>query len=181
LGTVRAPRRAWSVTNDSALYIVSELVLYASASAKGKPRPVKQTLGLDRAVAFGHCSCTMLHSTSVLLAARGLKLFEVARKLPNYGYGQRFTRKTWIRNGHGDDSFWMLTRIIARKEGTRLKAYGRFTWRGVTEEKEREIRGAHKREWKLFAPNAASSPPTGLEGPNDRTRHNRTETPGSSR
>jgi hypothetical protein len=99
----------------------------------------------------------MLRQGIALLSPHGRKLFEVARTQPNYGYGQRYTRKTWIRNGHGNDSFWTLTRIVARKQGTRLKAYGRFTWRGITEEKEREIRGAHKREWTLFSPATAGT------------------------
>lgn len=101
-----------------------------------------------------------------LLSPHGKKLFDVARTQLNYGYGQRYTRKMWIRNGHGEDSFWTLTRIIVRKQGARLKAYGRFTWRGVTDEKEREIRGAHKREWTLFSPRGA-----GLDAVDARPRN----------
>ena len=91
-----------------------------------------------------------MHPTGVTraAAAAGRNLFQVAQRLPLYGLQQAFGRKMWRRNGHGDDTYWKLTRVVARKQGSRLKAYGVLTWHGQTDPKEREIRGSHKREWR---------------------------------
>jgi len=76
-------------------------------------------------------------------------LFDKCFELPNYGVGELFTRSLWKRPG----CFWKLTRlVITRQEPNcrRGKAWGIFSWLGQSEEKERPIRGATKREWHTY-------------------------------
>lgn len=75
--------------------------------------------------------------------------FQVVRTLPAYGIGSRLFRRTWERNNY-EETYWTVTRLQTSPNGKRVKAYGRLTWRGVEEPREREIRCAFKREWKAY-------------------------------
>lgn len=71
---------------------------------------------------------------------------EVGSYLPNGGVGMKFTRVMWIRNGY-KDSYWTITKILEKNKG-RLRYYGRLTWKGKEDPRERPVRTGQKRGWR---------------------------------
>lgn len=79
---------------------------------------------------------------------RRKNLAEVASYLPERGLGAKFTRLMWIRNGY-ENSFWTVTCIKEKNKG-RLGYYGKLTWKGVQEGRERPVQTAQKRGWRFI-------------------------------
>jgi len=64
------------------------------------------------------------------------------------GFGLKFYRKLW--NRYPEPCYWTITRFKPSQHGHRPRAWGIFTWRGVSEDRPRKIPGSHKREWRFF-------------------------------
>lgn len=75
---------------------------------------------------------------------------QIAATFKSWGVGQRVTRENW---SHYADCYWTLHRVMPRARKTGAvdggKAYGTFTWRGVTDPRIKLIRGAQKPVWKI--------------------------------
>lgn len=86
--------------------------------------------------------------------------------LPDRGVGMKFTRLLWLRNGY-ESSYWTITRVEEKNKG-KLRYYGRKTWKGVEDPRERPVQTGQKRGWRYI-----------LEG-DQRTLNNKTkDTPSS--
>eukprot|EP00882_Tetradesmus_deserticola_P026996 GHRQ01029827.1.p2 GENE.GHRQ01029827.1~~GHRQ01029827.1.p2 ORF type:complete len:131 (+),score=42.02 GHRQ01029827.1:908-1300(+) len=82
----------------------------------------------------------------LLLKPANRNLLDVVSHLPKLGVGSKVTRKSWEQYG---DSYWEVVAVKPRAEdGSAGKVYGLLTWRGVSEEKPRLIRGRAKRLWR---------------------------------
>lgn len=77
---------------------------------------------------------------------RPKNLLEVASYLPERGLGAKFTRLMWIRNGY-KYSYWTISKVLEKSKG-RLRYYGRLTWKGVEDPRERPVRTWQKRGWR---------------------------------
>lgn len=96
-----------------------------------------------------YCSATEAKEAATPVKQENLKnISEVARELPNGGVGQKFTRLLWIRNGY-ENSYWTVSKVVEKNKG-RLRYYGRKTWKGVEEDRERPVITGQKRGWTLF-------------------------------
>lgn len=74
-------------------------------------------------------------------------IFQVLCPQRNYGVGLRVTRGIWKR--FEEPSFWEVTRIRPSPDLKHGKVYGRFTFRGKTDMKEKRINGPLKRDWEV--------------------------------
>lgn len=79
---------------------------------------------------------------------RPKNIAEVGSYLPDGGVGMKFTRILWLRNGY-DESYWTITKILKKNKG-RLRYYGRLTWKGVEDPRERPVRTGQKRGWRYI-------------------------------
>mmetsp|Transcript_657 Transcript_657/g.1728 ORF Transcript_657/g.1728 Transcript_657/m.1728 type:complete len:102 (+) Transcript_657:107-412(+) len=83
------------------------------------------------------------------LHSAGSNLFQLAFAMENFGVGVRFKRNTW----RGNDCFWTITKMqrISQKPGDyRGVAYGKKTWKGIQDDREREITRAERRGWRYI-------------------------------
>ena len=86
---------------------------------------------------------------------RNANLYELAKTLPQYGIGRKFTKTNWERGGTKSESqfpptFWTLTKILPKANGrTGFGAYGILTWKGRRRATEEKIGGTHKTVWKI--------------------------------
>ena len=82
-------------------------------------------------------------------------VYELAKTLPQYGIGRKFTKTNWERGGTKSESqfpptFWTLTKILPKANGrTGFGAYGILTWKGRRRATEEKIGGTHKTVWKI--------------------------------
>jgi hypothetical protein len=94
--------------------------------------------------------CSLLHVTPPRPGSKNF--FELATQLPHTGVGAKFSRNSW----GASDSFWQVTRVRLKVDPEKFaesqhgKAWGTLTWRGVTDGKERQLRGVYKRLWKQW-------------------------------
>lgn len=73
---------------------------------------------------------------------------EVGSYLPERGLGAKFTRLLWIRNGY-ENSYWTITKIEEKNKG-RIRYYGKRTWKGVEDPRERPVLTGQKRGWRFI-------------------------------
>ena len=85
-------------------------------------------------------------------------VYELAKTLPQYGIGRKFTKTNWERKGTTKSeksqkfppTFWTLTKILPKANGrTGHGAYGILTWKGRRRATEEKIGGTHKTVWKI--------------------------------
>ena len=85
-------------------------------------------------------------------------MYELAKTLPQYGIGRKFTKTNWERKGTTKSeksqkfppTFWTLTKILPKANGrTGHGAYGILTWKGRRRATEEKIGGTHKTVWKI--------------------------------
>ncbi len=82
-------------------------------------------------------------------------VYELAKTLPQYGIGRKFTKTNWERGTKSGESqfpptFWTLTKILPKANGrTGFGAYGILTWKGRRRATEEKIGGTHKTVWKI--------------------------------
>ena len=85
-------------------------------------------------------------------------VYELAKTLPQYGIGRKFTKTNWERKGTTKSeksqkfppTFWTLTKILPKANGrTGFGAYGILTWKGRRRATEEKIGGTHKTVWKI--------------------------------
>ena len=82
-------------------------------------------------------------------------VYELAKTLPQYGIGRKFTKTNWERGTKSGESqfpptFWTLTKILPKANGrTGHGAYGILTWKGRRRATEEKIGGTHKTVWKI--------------------------------
>jgi len=84
--------------------------------------------------------------------------FDLAFKFSDYGIGKQFRRSIW----ENPNNYWTVTRVKITNltnNCKRGKAWGLLTWRGVTEERERQINGLLKRQWRFAKPDPNYIPP----------------------
>eukprot|EP01113_Clastostelium_recurvatum_P031924 TRINITY_DN4039_c0_g1_i1.p1 TRINITY_DN4039_c0_g1~~TRINITY_DN4039_c0_g1_i1.p1 ORF type:complete len:143 (-),score=20.37 TRINITY_DN4039_c0_g1_i1:42-449(-) len=108
----------------------------------------------------------------------GKNLFDLMFKERNYGIGNKFSRKTWRH--WGDSSYWTVTRVVPTTilpAQNRGKAWGKLTWRGVTDTEETEIRGVHKREWRQVNQDAKLSSTSASQDMSPKTTTTETASP----
>lgn len=60
----------------------------------------------------------------------------------------KFTRLMWLRNGY-EESYWTITKVVEKNKG-RLRYYGRLTWKGSEDARERPVRTGQKRGWRYI-------------------------------
>ena len=110
------------------------------------------------------CSCcrrvssrSLFTSLSVSLSSK-TTVYELAKTLPQYGIGHKFTKTNWERKGTTKSeksqkfppTFWTLTKILPKANGrTGHGAYGILTWKGRRRATEEKIGGTHKTVWKI--------------------------------
>lgn len=70
-------------------------------------------------------------------------MFELAKQLPQYGVGSRFTRARWEHRG-APDSYWTVMRMKPKASGRAGRAWGQLTWKGEAKEGVRRIPGTMK-------------------------------------
>lgn len=70
-------------------------------------------------------------------------VFELAKQLPQYGVGSRFTRARWEHRG-APDSYWTVMRMKPKASGRAGRAWGQLTWKGEAKEGVRRIPGTMK-------------------------------------
>ena len=88
---------------------------------------------------------------------RNTNLYELAKTMPEYGVGQRFTKIYWQQQEQEESkrvfpgpTFWTLTKILPKANGrTGHWAYGILTWKGRQRMTEEKITGTHKTVWKV--------------------------------
>ena len=81
-------------------------------------------------------------------------MYELAKTLPQYGIGHKFTKTNWERGTKSENkfppTFWTLTKILPKANGrTGFGAYGILTWKGRRRATEEKIGGTHKTVWKI--------------------------------
>ena len=80
-------------------------------------------------------------------------VYELAKTLPQYGIGHKFTKTNWERGTSESKfppTFWTLTKILPKANGrTGFGAYGILTWKGRRRATEEKIGGTHKTVWKI--------------------------------
>ena len=99
----------------------------------------------DGSIAFSHLLPSTYHVTSfpdALLPLRST-VFELAKQLPQYGVGSRFTRARWEHRG-APDSYWTVMRMKPKASGRAGRAWGQLTWKGEAKEGVRRIPGTMK-------------------------------------
>ena len=91
-------------------------------------------------------------SLSVSLSSK-TTVYELAKTLPQYGIGHKFTKTNWERGTSESKfppTFWTLTKILPKANGrTGFGAYGILTWKGRRRATEEKIGGTHKTVWKI--------------------------------
>lgn len=92
--------------------------------------------------------CTEVAEEQVKKRYRRKNIAEVASYLPDRGVGVKFTRLLWLRNGY-ENSYWTITRVEEKNKG-RLRYYGKRTWKGVEDPRERPVRTGQKRGWRYI-------------------------------
>ena len=94
-------------------------------------------------------------SLSLSLFENDKTVYELAKTLPQYGIGRKFTKTNWERGTKSGESqfpptFWTLTKILPKANGrTGFGAYGILTWKGRRRATEEKIGGTHKTVWKI--------------------------------
>jgi len=80
-------------------------------------------------------------------------VYELAKTLPQYGVGSKFTKIHWEKGTNESKfppTFWTLTKILPKANGRTGKgAYGILTWKGRQRMTEEKIGGTHKTIWKV--------------------------------
>ena len=69
-------------------------------------------------------------SVSETISNQPRNLFETLSRLPNDGVGARVHQTRWTSKGI-EGSYWEISRVSLRNEGTRGKAWGKLVWRGT--------------------------------------------------
>ncbi len=92
-------------------------------------------------------------SVSLSLSSK-TTVYELAKTLPQYGIGHKFTKTNWERGTKSESkfppTFWTLTKILPKANGrTGFGAYGILTWKGRRRATEEKIGGTHKTVWKI--------------------------------
>ena len=102
-----------------------------------------------------HYSLFFSLSLSLSLFENDNTVYELAKTLPQYGIGRKFTKTNWERGTKSGESqfpptFWTLTKILPKANGrTGFGAYGILTWKGRRRATEEKIGGTHKTVWKI--------------------------------
>ncbi|KAI8591045.1 hypothetical protein BDZ88DRAFT_413210 [Geranomyces variabilis] len=78
-------------------------------------------------------------------------LIELVAHAPHRGLGLRVLPTVWHLKGW-TDSFYTVTDVRLTGDLAHGRVLGRLTWKGVEEEKEKEIGNAFKHNWHLFQP-----------------------------
>jgi len=80
-------------------------------------------------------------------------VYELAKTLPQYGVGSKFTKIHWEKGTNESKfppTFCTLTKILPKANGRTGKgAYGILTWKGRQRMTEEKIGGTHKTSWKV--------------------------------
>ena len=106
------------------------------------------------------CSCCRrcffaltIHLSLSLSLSSKTTVYELAKTLPQYGIGHKFTKTNWERGTSESKfppTFWTLTKILPKANGrTGFGAYGILTWKGRRRATEEKIGGTHKTVWKI--------------------------------
>ncbi|KZO89777.1 hypothetical protein CALVIDRAFT_491415 [Calocera viscosa TUFC12733] len=89
---------------------------------------------------------------------RRQSLYEVLSKLPNDGVGFGLLQTRW-RGKQIFDSYWHISRVKLKNEGTKGKAWGRLVWKGkVVSKHQEQIRGGLKYFWTTASPSVIPLP-----------------------
>lgn len=92
----------------------------------------------------------LLKTESVSSKKKKKNFYDLAFQLPRLGEGMRFIRNIWWNK---PETYWTVTKVYPKLKGTdkqikRGKAFGIFTFKGVTESKPRKIRATVKGGWR---------------------------------
>ena len=104
---------------------------------------------------LSHHYSLFFFSLSLSLFENDKTVYELAKTLPQYGIGRKFTKTNWERGTKSGESqfpptFWTLTKILPKANGrTGFGAYGILTWKGRRRATEEKIGGTHKTVWKI--------------------------------
>ena len=107
---------------------------------------------------LSHHYSLFFFSLSLSLFENDKTVYELAKTLPQYGIGRKFTKTNWERKGTTKSeksqkfppTFWTLTKILPKANGrTGFGAYGILTWKGRRRATEEKIGGTHKTVWKI--------------------------------
>ena len=94
-----------------------------------------------------------IHLSLSLSLSSKTTVYELAKTLPQYGIGHKFTKTNWERGTSESKfppTFWTLTKILPKANGrTGFGAYGILTWKGRRRATEEKIGGTHKTVWKI--------------------------------
>lgn len=80
-------------------------------------------------------------------------LFQVLKRLPDWGVGRLLVFKQDLTNFNDDPTYWKITRALVDHDDPELNygiAWGIFTWKGYCEEYEKEIPRANRHGWRLI-------------------------------
>lgn len=76
-------------------------------------------------------------------------LYDLLKVYPDWAVGTRVTRNLW--NRYTEPSFWKITRVTSpaatSRTRTRFRVWGVLTFRGKTEEEEKQLTPIWKRGW----------------------------------
>jgi hypothetical protein len=130
--------------------------IVATAVRRNANRACARVVNHRRVSSLSHFS-HFFFSLSLSLRKRRA-VYELAKTLPQYGIGRKFTKTNWEQRGgtKSEESrrfpptFWTLTKILPKANGrTGFGAYGILTWKGRRRATEEKIGGTHKTVWKI--------------------------------
>ncbi|XP_042197052.1 28S ribosomal protein S34, mitochondrial [Callorhinchus milii] len=81
------------------------------------------------------------------------RLFQTLNRLKHFGLGRLFTRKSWVWAHHPLPCYWSISTArpdYTAEELDHGRAWGVLTFKGVTEEKVREIERVMYHDWRLI-------------------------------
>ncbi|NP_001264526.1 28S ribosomal protein S34, mitochondrial [Gallus gallus] len=79
------------------------------------------------------------------------RLFSLLCRQPLFGVGRMVTRKSWLW-AHDEPCYWVITKVRADYTAEGMdhgRAWGRLTFRGETEEEDREIDKVMYHDWRM--------------------------------
>ena len=129
--------------------------IVATAVRRNANRACSCCQSTRRFFAFSPLFTFFFLSLSLSLFENDKTVYELAKTLPQYGIGRKFTKTNWERGGTKSESqfpptFWTLTKILPKANGrTGFGAYGILTWKGRRRATEEKIGGTHKTVWKI--------------------------------
>lgn len=104
---------------------------------------------LFRGLATARRFCTEAAETIVKRKpCRRKTIQEIGSYLPGKGVGIKVTRLLWLRNGY-ENSYWTISKVMEKNKG-RLRYYGRLTWKGVEDPREKPVRTGQKKGWRYL-------------------------------